>query len=154
MFSFLKNTCSALGKAEGDQREWHGHVTAITVAPHFRRLGLATRMMDLIELVSEKVYKGYFVDLYVRCTNEIAIYMYERMGYSVYRRVRDYYNFSSYVESSGQNAADAFGTFSVCSRIQNSEIVADMRKPLPRDMGKRSIRANGRDVVVSAESVS
>ena len=101
---------SALGKAEGVQREWHGHVTAITVAPQYRRLGLATKMMDLIELVSEKVYNGYFVDLYVRCTNEVAIYMYERMGYSAFRRVRDYYSFSSYVESNGQNSADAFGT--------------------------------------------
>jgi N-terminal acetyltransferase B complex catalytic subunit len=68
-------------------------------------------MMDLIELISEKVYNGYFVDLYVRCTNEVAIYMYERMGYSVYRRVRDYYSFSSYVESGGGNAADAYGTY-------------------------------------------
>ena len=30
-----------MGKAEGRDRELHGHVTAITVAPEYRRLGLA-----------------------------------------------------------------------------------------------------------------
>ena len=27
-----------LGKAEGTGNEWHGHVTALTVAPEYRRL--------------------------------------------------------------------------------------------------------------------
>lgn len=112
MKSLIRLFVPALGKSEGQQRELHGHVTAVTVAPPFRRLGLATKMMDLIELVSDRVYSGYFVDLYVRCTNSIAIYMYERMGYSVYRRVREYYSFSSYVESDEQCAADAYGRFS------------------------------------------
>lgn len=30
-----------LGKAEGEGRNWHGHVTAVTVAPEFRRQALA-----------------------------------------------------------------------------------------------------------------
>lgn len=29
-----------LGKAEGDDELWHGHVTAVTVSPEFRRLGI------------------------------------------------------------------------------------------------------------------
>ncbi|KAF7778455.1 hypothetical protein Agabi119p4_2800 [Agaricus bisporus var. burnettii] len=53
-----------LGKAEGAGVEWHGHVTAITVAPEYRRLGLARKMMNLLELVSDELYKGFFVDLY------------------------------------------------------------------------------------------
>lgn len=68
-------------------------------------------MMDLIELISNKVYNGYFVDLYVRCNNDVAIRMYEGMGYSVYRRVRDYYGSSTYLGSGGQDAEDAFGQF-------------------------------------------
>lgn len=45
-----------MGKAEGSvqQEEWHGHVTAITVAPEFRRLGLAARLMSNLEEISEK----------------------------------------------------------------------------------------------------
>jgi len=126
-----------LGKAEGPGAEWHGHVTAITVAPEYRRLSLARKMMSLLEMVSEEIYKGYFVDLYVRCANVIAIDMYERMGYSVYRRVREYYG-SLGVGKGGRDEEDAF----------------DMRKPLPRDAARRSVRPNGRDIIVSRHDVS
>ncbi len=44
-----------LGKAEGEGTNWHGHVSALTVAPMFRRLGLADRMMALLEAVSENM---------------------------------------------------------------------------------------------------
>ena len=88
-----------LGKAEGQEpgankrREptLHGHVTAVTVAPEYRRLGVAQMLMDIFELVSEHVYDGFFVDLFVRPSNEKAIGMYEKRGYSVYRRVHQYY---------------------------------------------------------------
>jgi N-terminal acetyltransferase B complex catalytic subunit len=35
-------------------------------------------------------YDGWFVDLFVRASN-VAIKMYEKLGYVVYRRVKDYY---------------------------------------------------------------
>eukprot|EP00966_Prymnesium_polylepis_P097677 2262318-Prymnesium_polylepis.1 len=53
-----------LGKAEsfpGQDESWHGHVTAVTVPPEYRRLGMATKLMDELERVSE-LDKGYFVD--------------------------------------------------------------------------------------------
>ena len=37
-----------LGKAEGDNELWHGHVTALTVAPEFRRLGVGKTLMDYL----------------------------------------------------------------------------------------------------------
>lgn len=37
-------------------------------------------------------HSGYFVDLFVRTTNRVAIGMYEQFGYSVYRRVKGYYH--------------------------------------------------------------
>lgn len=45
-----------MGKAEGSvaHEEWHGHVTALTVAPEFRRLGLAGKLMSVLEEISEK----------------------------------------------------------------------------------------------------
>jgi len=98
-----------LGKAEGSGLEWHGHVTALTVAPEYRRLGLARKMMGLLEMVSEAIYKGFFVDLYVRCANHVAIDMYEGMGYSVFRRVREYYG-SLGIGKGGRDEEDAFGT--------------------------------------------
>ncbi|KAF9065679.1 hypothetical protein BDP27DRAFT_1331608 [Rhodocollybia butyracea] len=86
------------GKAEGQGAEWHGHVTAITVAPEYRRLSLARKMMSLLDYV--------------------------------YRRVRNIMEF--------WDEEDAF----------------DMRKPLSEDGARRSVRSNGRDIVVSAHDVS
>ncbi|KAE9387135.1 N-acetyltransferase [Gymnopus androsaceus JB14] len=126
-----------LGKAEGQAQEWHGHVTVLTVAPEYRRLYLARKMITLLELVSDETYRGFFVDLYVRCNNIVAIEMYEGMGYSVFRRVREYYG-NLGVGKGGRDEEDAF----------------DMRKPLSRDNGRRSVRANGRDIVVSRHDVS
>jgi N-terminal acetyltransferase B complex catalytic subunit len=74
-----------LGKAEGLGEEWHGHVTAVTVPPEYRRLGVAAQLMDMLERVSEWD-KGYFVDLFVRESNALAIGMYKKLGYSVYRQ--------------------------------------------------------------------
>ncbi|KAG7381345.1 N(alpha)-acetyltransferase 20, NatB catalytic subunit [Phytophthora pseudosyringae] len=107
---------AVMGKAEGQGTNWHGHVTAVTVAPEFRRLGLAKKLMDYLENVSVELYDGYFVDLFVRVSNSLAIGMYEKFGYSVYRRVLGYY-------SSADDGEDAF----------------DMRKALPRDVLKKSV---------------
>ena len=97
-----------MGKAEGLEKDWHGHVTAVTVAPAYRRIGLAKTMMAELERVSQDVYDGWFVDLYVRVKNEVAIGMYRGMGYSVYRRVVEYY--SGTVD---EEPEDAFGEYNL-----------------------------------------
>jgi len=127
IFYVAETPCGAtmgyvMGKAEGEGENWHGHVTAVTVAPEFRRLGLGRKLMSVLEDVSEKVYNAYFVDLYVRNSNQVAIGMYKRFGYSIYRRVLKYY-------SAGPEE-DAF----------------DMRRALPRDVDRRSIVPMGRSV--------
>lgn len=45
-----------IGKAEGIGKEWRGHISAVTVAPEFRRLGLAGTLMKELERVSDKMY--------------------------------------------------------------------------------------------------
>jgi N-terminal acetyltransferase B complex catalytic subunit len=102
-----------MGKAEGEDKLWHGHVTAVTVAPQFRRLGVAKQLMDSLETVSDDVHNAYFVDLFVRSSNSLAISMYRKFGYEIYRQVLGYY--------SGEE--DAY----------------DMRKSLSRDPGKESM---------------
>ncbi|KAF7329612.1 N-acetyltransferase [Mycena kentingensis (nom. inval.)] len=109
----------------------HGHVTALTIAPEYRRLGLARTLTAILEYASENAYNAYFVDLFVRCANTVAIEMYERMGYSVWRRIRGYYGLGS-AEGGGMRRM----------RLVN------MRKPMARDLGRRSVRANGRDMIV------
>eukprot|EP00403_Amphidinium_massartii_P043943 CAMPEP_0178437656 /NCGR_PEP_ID=MMETSP0689_2-20121128/35130_1 /TAXON_ID=160604 /ORGANISM="Amphidinium massartii, Strain CS-259" /LENGTH=106 /DNA_ID=CAMNT_0020059915 /DNA_START=82 /DNA_END=398 /DNA_ORIENTATION=+ len=76
-----------IGKVEGRGPDWHGHVSAISVAPEFRRTGVANRLMEYLEEVSEKVHDCYFVDLFVRGSNSTAIAFYQSLGYVTYRTV-------------------------------------------------------------------
>lgn len=46
---------------------------------------------------------AWFVDLYVRVSNTVAISMYKSLGYTVYRTVLEYY--------SGDPDEDAYGTY-------------------------------------------
>jgi N-terminal acetyltransferase B complex catalytic subunit len=91
-----------LGKVEGDESlgKWHGHVTAVTVAPECRRQGLARLLMNYLERVSE-THEAFFVDLFVRASNKVAIEVYEKLGYSTYQTVNKYY---SGAQSSGEDA--------------------------------------------------
>eukprot|EP00053_Salpingoeca_punica_P003983 m.46408 g.46408 ORF g.46408 m.46408 type:complete len:178 (+) comp12533_c0_seq1:174-707(+) len=111
-----------LGKVEGKGTNWHGHVTALTVQPDYRRLGLANKMMDALEEISEKTYNGYFVDLFVRKSNVVAVELYKRLGYVIYREVINYY--------SGVEPENAY----------------DMRKALARDPDKKSMVPLGRAI--------
>lgn len=109
-------------------------------------------MMDELERVTNSVYHGYFVDLYVRVSNEIAIRMYEGMGYTVYRRVVEYYS-----AGLGEIEEDAYGGFPW--GVGGKEIGwvvltgADMRKPMKRDRKQRSVRENGREFRVHPHDV-
>ena len=71
------------------------------MAPEYRKQGLARLLMNYLEKVSDD-HKGFFVDLFVRSTNKVAIEMYEKLGYSLYRIANKYY--SSSQDSSGEDA--------------------------------------------------
>ena len=62
--------------------------------------------MDFLENVTIKMHDGYFVDLFVRPSNKIAVEMYKQLGYIVFRTVESYYS---------------------------DEDAYDMRKAMPRD---------------------
>lgn len=47
--------CTVMGKVEGEGDLWHGHVTAVTVAPNYRRQQLAKKLMFLLEEITEKM---------------------------------------------------------------------------------------------------
>ncbi|BFZ56755.1 N(alpha)-acetyltransferase 20, NatB catalytic subunit [Savitreella phatthalungensis] len=119
-----------MGKCEGRGNDWHGHVTAVTIAPEYRRLGLARKLMQSLEQGSEDAYDAYFVDLFVRASNYLAIDMYKRMGYVCYRRVVDYYS-----NPDGSSDEDAF----------------DMRRPLRRDKLQESIAGHGESNLIAAD---
>ena len=53
-----------MGKLEGRGTDWHSHVTAITVSPEYRRLGLAKGMMEVFEKSSDQYTPKYtFIDV-------------------------------------------------------------------------------------------
>ena len=118
-----------MGKSEGQNENWHGHVTAVTVGPQYRRLGMTSSLSTLTNTVfsglANKLMQGleelsdakncYFVDLFVRVSNSIAISFYRKLGYTVYRTVLQYY--------SGEQDEDAY----------------DMRKALTIDVDKKSV---------------
>lgn len=98
-----------IGKVEGVGKDWHGHVTAISVAPQFRKSEVATELMKRLHDVSD-AYRCYYVDLFVRETNKAAIRFYQRLGYSTYRVVPKYYT--------GNNPEDAWDMRKSLSRAQ------------------------------------
>jgi N-terminal acetyltransferase B complex catalytic subunit len=78
----------------------------MSITPSYRSLGLARFFMDHLEVLAsngqredeekdtEKEEEGrkdcvdaWFTDLFVRCNNHRAVEMYEKLGYSVFRRV-------------------------------------------------------------------
>lgn len=61
----------------------------------------------------------YFVDLFVRVSNKVATDMYHRLGYSVYRRVLEYY--------SGEVDEDAFGKNKGSTQLELGVSLSDNR---------------------------
>lgn len=114
---------------------FHAHITALTVAPHARRLGLARTLSSSLEASGDE-YDAYFVDLFVRKSNKIAQALYKGLGYTVYRTVQAYY-VDDLSDPSNKNGEDAW----------------DMRKPLKRDKDRRHVRENGESFVVQPEDV-
>lgn len=114
-----------LGKVEGKEKKHHGHVTAVTVAPQFRKQGLAKKLMNILEDVTTNMHDAYFVDLFVRSSNKVATKMYERMGYNIYRIIDKYYS-----EDTNQPAEDAY----------------DMRKSMPKDVSKETSKPTGKTI--------
>lgn len=94
-----------LGKVEGIGKEWHSHITAVTVAWDYRRIGLARYLVkELQERSEDSLYNCYFMDLFVRSTNALAINMYRGFGFDIFRRIKEYY-----MTDGLEPSEDAFG---------------------------------------------
>ena len=68
--------------------------------------------MQYLHEVSIKTHDAYFVDLFVRPSNIIAVGFYKGLGYDVYRTVAGYYSGGG---------------------VEPSEDAYDMRMSLPKD---------------------
>ncbi len=92
---------------------------------------MARLLMNYLERVSEK-HKCFFVDLFVRSTNKIAIEMYKKLGYDIYRTIHKYYG-----DSNTHKGENAYG-----KPINYS----DMRKSLSRDPEKKLSKPTGKTI--------
>ncbi|EDO18327.1 hypothetical protein Kpol_1039p76 [Vanderwaltozyma polyspora DSM 70294] len=121
-----------MAKTEGKAHEWHTHITAVTVASEFRRISLASRLCNSLEAITDSnPHNVNFIDLFVKCNNDLAIMLYEKLGYSVYRRVIGYYNSSE------------DGYPNTLKKVNDDKDAFDMRKSMQRDKGRSTI-ADGR----------
>lgn len=130
-----------MGKTEGKlaKKEWHTHITAVTVQDKYRRLGLALELCKHLEgLTAGDPYNTLFVDLFVKVTNVLARQLYEKLGYSVYRRVVGYYGREMpHDRNAIDDDIDAF----------------DMRKALPRDTMLETVRKDGDKVYALPQEI-
>lgn len=131
-----------LAKTEGKNKEWHAHISAVTVDPNYRRVGLGSYLCDQLRIVvePERPIHAWFIDLFVKCSNKTAITLYEKLGYSVYRRVVGYYETGDMSNINKKKTNDEIDAF-------------DMRLSLARDVNNESIRENGRKFHVLPEEV-
>lgn len=130
-----------MGKTEGklSKKEWHTHITAVTINRNYRRIKLASNLcLHLENITAIAPHEVLFVDLFVKVTNNVARQLYENLGYSVFRRVIGYYG-STY-PTDVNKANDTIDAF-------------DMRKALPRDVKKETIREHGEKFYVLPEQV-
>ena len=66
------------------------HVMNIAVSPDFRRRGIATALLErLFELTDDRSRRGYTLE--VRVSNDGAIRLYERLGFTARGIRRGYY---------------------------------------------------------------
>jgi N-terminal acetyltransferase B complex catalytic subunit len=105
------------------------------VAPHARRLGLARTLSASLEQSGDQ-YDAWFVDLFVRKSNNIAQKLYKGLGYSVYRKVLGYYS-DDPSDPTNEEGEDAY----------------DMRKPGKRDTERKHIRRDGENFEVEPHEV-
>ena len=78
----LFKTRSLSGKG---RMAWAHHSSVVVL--EFQRRGLAAKLTELLEEVSER-RGGFFVDLFVRVSNPFAVNMYKWLDYRMYTIVR------------------------------------------------------------------
>lgn len=109
------------GKLENKQYDCI-HVSALSVGPPYRKMGIASELMRIIEM-NGNFYGVFFADLYVRNSNNTAVEFYKRNGYETYRIVFRYYS-------------------------EPDENALDMRKPLIKDINRISMQG-GKNINVA-----
>ncbi|KAH8339383.1 hypothetical protein KR059_003708 [Drosophila kikkawai] len=80
------------GKKEyiGSMWDPQGHISALTVSSEYRRVGVATALMDYFYTALD-LRGASSINLFLRCSNLVAYRLYCSLGYALQRTVLDYY---------------------------------------------------------------
>ncbi|KAI3953384.1 hypothetical protein MKW92_014258 [Papaver armeniacum] len=72
-------------EAEEDVEECEGYISCLGVHPSHRKLGIARKLMNVVENAMVKQYGSKYVSLHVRVSNHAAIKFYtEKLGYKIH----------------------------------------------------------------------
>lgn len=85
--------------------------------------------MSTLEYLSER-RKCYFVDLFVRVSNTVAVQMYENLGYSIYRKIVGYYSGPPGTKADNEDAYDMRRALSL---DKEKESIVPIKNPVPAD---------------------
>lgn len=66
----------------------HGQVSSLLIDAQFKNQGLERALMNNLEDVTTCIHDAYFVGLFI---NKVAVDMYTKLGYEVYRIVEKFY---------------------------------------------------------------
>ena len=78
---------------EVKQGEVQGHITSISVLRTYRRLGVASRLMNHAINMMQEYFDADYVSLHVRVTNRPALHLYHHtLGFDVNGIEKEYYN--------------------------------------------------------------
>ncbi|KAI5188521.1 N-terminal acetyltransferase B complex catalytic subunit [Nematocida sp. AWRm77] len=66
------------------------HITALSVAPMFRRFRVGQRLLKAYDLNAQE-NKEKFIDLFVRLSNKQAVHFYKKNGYGFHKTIQNYY---------------------------------------------------------------
>ncbi|KAG6440104.1 Acetyltransferase (GNAT) family protein [Babesia bovis T2Bo] len=83
---------SLSGCTEIDNNVVYGHVSSLIVLPQFRRRKFATELMLEFERVCREELNCAYVNFFVNPLNEVALSLYNKLGYQVHCTLPKYYN--------------------------------------------------------------
>lgn len=73
-----------------ETQEPYLHITALSVAPMFRRCSLGHQLLRAYDL-NAREKRQQFIDLFVRVSNRAAVQFYKKNGYGVHKTIENYY---------------------------------------------------------------
>ncbi len=81
-----------LSKMEEESSQMHGHITSLAVLRTYRKMGLASKLMECAHRAMEQTFKVKYASLHVRKSNSAAKHLYvETLGYEIHDIEAKYY---------------------------------------------------------------